>query len=184
MITGLALLVFVVMYFITGYVLIHGPWFGKQETTRSVRTEPLEYTGEDTLEAWAVYLQNTYDLPGQFESTRRFRDGRLEIVYLRPGTHYIAEVPADRKTVRITENKTSWQRTLIVFHRMHGYIGNWLYILWAIVYDLASISLIIFGLTGIYLWYKLTVRRLFGWIVLGVSYSFAIGTIVYLMYAP
>jgi len=182
--TGMSLLIFVVMYFVTGYVMIHRDWFGNPDPASAVRTETLEYTGDETLDAWAVYLQNTYGLTGQIESRRRFRDGRMEIVYLRPGTVYRAEVSADRKTVRITENKGSWQRTMILFHRLHGYHGTWLYILWAVMFDLASISLIVFALTGIYMWYKLTVRRLAGWIMLGLSYSFTGGYILYLLYAP
>jgi len=32
--------------------------------------------------------------------------------------------------------------------------GGWLYDLWAVVYDLASASMILFALSGIYLWHQ------------------------------
>ena len=60
--TGMSLLIFVVMYFVTGYVMIHRDWFGNPDPASAVRTETLEYTGDETLDAWAVYLQNTYGL--------------------------------------------------------------------------------------------------------------------------
>ena len=44
--------------------------------------------------------------------------------------------------------------------------------------------MILFAISGIYLWYRRTRRKLVGWIFLGVSYGYAGMTILYLMYAP
>ena len=73
--------------------------------------------------------------------------------------------------------------TLIGMHRMHNYGGNILYLLWVLLYDLASLSLILFGLTGVYLWYKLTTKRLLGWVILGLGYGYTAATILFLVYA-
>ena len=67
---------------------------------------------------------------------------------------------------------------------MHNYGGGWLYDIWVVFYDLASASLILFAISGIYLWWRLTRRKLWGWICLGISWGFAAVTICYLMYAP
>ena len=49
---------------------------------------------------------------------------------------------------------------------------------------LYSASMIVFALSGIYLWYKLTKRRLLGWALLAVSFAFATGAVLYLVHAP
>jgi hypothetical protein len=95
-----------------------------------------------------------------------------------------AVVPAAGGTVRITTSQFSTRQTLVHFHRLHGYGGGWVYDLWMIMYDLASAAMILFAASGIYLWYKLTKRRLLGWVLLAVSFSFAIGTMLYLVHAP
>ena len=51
---------------------------------------------------------------------------------------------------------------LVGFHRMHGYGGGWLYNIWLVFYDLASLSLILFAVSGTYLWWRLARRR---WLV-------------------
>ena len=73
---------------------------------------------------------------------------------------------------------------LVGFHRMHGYGGGWLYNIWLVFYDLASLSLILFAVSGTYLWWRLARRRWLGWVLLGVSWGYATITVVYLIYAP
>ena len=184
MITGMALLIFIVMYVVTGYLLIHEDWFGMAESTQISKSLPLDYTGKESMEAWTSYLQSTYNIRGQIESSRRFPDGRMEFKYFRPGTLNRVEVFTDRASVRITETTQSWQRNLIGFHLLRGYKGGLIYLLWAFIYDISSVAFIIFAVTGIYMWYKLTTRRLVGWIFLAISFSFTGGVMIYLMHAP
>ena len=49
--------------------------------------------------------------------------------------------------------------------------------------DLASLSLILFALTGIYLWWRLARRRFWGYVCLAVSWGYTGVTIAYLMYS-
>jgi hypothetical protein len=68
------------------------------------------------------------------------------------------------------------------FHRLHGYQGDPAYVLWAFIYDLSSLSMIIFALSGVYLWYKVERRRLAGWLILTGSTLLTAATIIYLMF--
>ena len=111
-------------------------------------------------------------------------DGGWRFRYSRPGTFHEALVTAAGDSVRIFRREENARTTLVGFHRLHGYGGGWLYDIWVVFYDLASLSLVVFSLTGIYLWYRLTRRRLLGWVFLGISYGYAGVTILYLMYAP
>ena len=56
--------------------------------------------------------------------------------------------------------------------------------MWTLLYDLASLALIVFAFSGIYMWYKLTTRRSIGWIVLGASFTYAAAIVSYLLYSP
>jgi hypothetical protein len=50
------------------------------------------------------------------------------------------------------------------------------------MYDLSALSMIVFSITGFYLWYKTERKRLAGWLVLLASTLLTFSTIFYLMY--
>jgi hypothetical protein len=181
---GLVILAFVIMYFGTGYPMIHHEWFPKRAPAKTTRTERLSYTGREEPTAFSDYLQETFALRGKPTQQRRLEDGSWRFRYSRPGTLYEAVVAPAGDSLQITTRNESAIDTMVGFHRLHGYGGGNLYDLWAVLYDLASVSLIIFAFTGIYLWYKLTKQKLIGWVCLGISYLYAAVTVLYLMYAP
>jgi hypothetical protein len=172
------------MYFVTGYAMIHRSWFPSHEPVQTTRTESLVYGEPIEPAAYSSYLQETFDLRGKSVQQRRLRDGSWEFRYSRPGTFHQAVVAPTGDRVHITTRKESAIDTMVGFHRLHGYDGGKLYSVWALLYDLASFSLIVFAFTGIYLWYKLTKKKLLGWIFLGISYGYPAVTILYLIYAP
>jgi hypothetical protein len=180
---GLAVLIFLIMYFVTGYTIIHQTWLPRPAPEKTTRTEALVYQGPKEPEAYSTYLQEAFDLRGRLTRQRRLDDGSWQFEYSRPGTLYEAVVAPAGDSVRITTRKQNIVETLIRFHLLNGYRGGKLYYVWAVFYDLASLSLIVFAFTGIYLWYRLTKRKLLGWILLGISYGYAAATVLYLMYA-
>ena len=181
---GLSLLAFILMYFITGYVMIHHDLIESKDPEKTVRVEPLTGTAGLDADEVIIYLQNKFDIPGKRWSSNRMDDGRWRFNYFHPGHNYNAIISANGDSVEITHVKQDTRRLLIGFHRLHGYGGGWIYNIWAIMYDLASLAMILFPLTGIYMWYKLTQKRLFGWILLAISFTYALSTILYLVYAP
>jgi len=181
---SMAILAFLVMYFVTGYPIIHHGLLSNPDPRKTTRTEPLRYPGELEPEEYSIYLQEIFDLRGKRQPPSQLKDGSWRFRYFRPGTAYEALVSASGDSVAITETNTSLRQTLVGFHRMHGYGGGWLYDLWSLCYDLASLSSIVFAATGVYMWYKLTRRRLLGWLLLGGSFAYAGATILYLLYAP
>lgn len=181
---GLSLFTFVLMYFVTGYPIIHHDWFDEGEPLRSERQADVSQPPGEPLKEYAVWLQDELGLAGKRTGARKLKDGRWKFEYWRPGTLHEVHVSADGATAHIATRQESWRTTLVGFHRMHNYGGGWLYDIWVVFYDLASASLIVFAFSGIYLWWRLTRRRLWGWICLGVSWGFAAVTVGYLMYAP
>ncbi|MCC7263031.1 MAG: PepSY-associated TM helix domain-containing protein [Candidatus Latescibacteria bacterium] len=182
--TAFFLLSFVLMYFVTGYVMIHEGLLENREPQKKTRNLALKYKGEKTPEAYAAHLEQTYGFTGKRQPPQHREDGSWHFAYTRPGAAYEALISAAGDSVRITETQEHLRRTLVGFHRLHGYGGGLLYDIWAVCYDLASLSLILFTLSGIYLWYKLTRYHLLGWLLLVLSFALAASTIGYLLTLP
>jgi hypothetical protein len=182
--TAFFLLSFVLMYFATGYVMIHEGLIAHREPQKKTRSLALRYKGEKTPEAYAAHLERTFGLEGKRQPPQQREDGSWRFAYFRPGTAYEAVVSAAGDSVRLTESRDHLRRTLVGFHRLHGYGGGLLYDVWAACYDLASLALILFALSGVYLWHQLTRRHLLGWLLLLLSFGLAALTVGYLLTLP
>jgi hypothetical protein len=180
--TGLLLLVFVLMYFISGYVMIHSKWFGETSPNVSVRTEHLNFPVDPTDAKVPAKLQAAFGLRGQSSSPERRGDGTIRLNFSRPGTTFQTVVSADGTQLKITRKDFGPTGLANGLHRLRGYHGGWLYFLWSLMYDLASIALILFALTGTVLWYQSTARHLAGWACLAASFGFTAAMIIYLMW--
>ena len=70
-------------------------------------------------------------------------------MFWRPGTLHRVDVAADGAGATVSTRRENLRTTLVGFHRMHRYGGGWLYDLWVVCYDLASLSLILFAISGV-----------------------------------
>lgn len=163
--------------------MIHHNIVKNKEQKKITRTEQLNYTGEFDSEGFSKYLQREFNLSGKRYPPQRLKDNRWKFRYFHPGNIYDAIVSAKGDSVEITHQK-GYARTIIIgFHRIHGYGGGWLYNIWAFIYDLVCISMILFAVTGIVIWYKNTKRRMLGWVLLTISFCYAAITVLYLAHS-
>ncbi len=191
--SGLVILVFLMMYFVSGYVMIHRPWFGGQsgKPPPGVRTESLAgYTGEREPEALAAYVVERFQLRGRVNVPPAARQPQKSIRFnvVRPGTIQQVDIPRGEgggggDAVTITTTRENLAGVLVQLHRVHGYGGGWVWNAFVLFNDLASFSCILFALSGVYLWWKTAKRKIWGVLCLGASGAYTIGTILYLMYA-
>jgi hypothetical protein len=184
--SGLVLLGFVLLYFATGYVMIHPGWFGDGVPATARRDVPLSVPAGLDDAGLSQHLQDRLGLRGQRLPGERRDDGTWRFAYYHPGTVHEVTVAADRRQATVETRTESWQRVLHGLHRLHGYGGGWAYVLYALCLDLAALSMVVFALTGIYLWYRLTKprKRRLGYAILGLSWAYTLATVLYLMYAP
>ncbi len=181
--TGLFLLVFVIMYFATGYVMIHGQWFPRGEPRKSTRTEPLAYVGDRSAPAFREYLEKTFAVRGKRQPARQQPDGSWRFNYIRPGENYEVAVSAAGDQATITRTEFGAVGLANGLHRLHGFGGGGLYDVWAVIYDLASAAMILFALSGIYLWHQSTQIRWPGWLCLALSFGFSAAMILYFLFS-
>lgn len=182
--SAFVLLVFIIMYTFTGYV-IQNPWFdGSTEPVKSTFTRPLAYRDAPDSIALSLYLQNEFGLNGWRGEPKRQKDGGWKFIYIHPGTTYDAVVSQAMDSVAITKTTQGFRGVMANLHRIHQYGHGFLYDVWMIFYDLTALALIVFPLTGVFLWHQLTKKRLLGWIFIFISFSFTTGSILYLFIAP
>jgi hypothetical protein len=179
--TGLGLLIFVLMYFATGYVMIHPQWFNQAKPNSAKRIEALTIPSGLSNDQMSLYLQEKFDLHGKRTPASRKKDGTWRFNYLRPGTTFEALVSTNGQQVTITEQKFAFAGVMSGLHRQKGYGGGALYDVWSLAYDLASAALVVFAASGVFLWWKSTANRLPGWICLACSLGLTSLMVAYLM---
>jgi len=181
--TGLALLLFVIMYFITGYMLVHEAWLPPAEPKKSSRSVSIEYQGQLDSTEFTSYLEKKFGLRGSRSKPKHREDGTWEFEWFHPGTLYKAIIATNGKSATITTSDLGKVRIGYGLHRLHGYGGGWLYNVWAVIVDFSSLALIGFSISGIYLWHQSTKKRLPGWVCLAASFGFTTITVVYFLTA-
>lgn len=180
---GLVLLMFVVMYFTTGVVMTHGEMLPKRATTE-VRTEQaISYAGPWSQAELATWAKDQFSIAGRPIQATSKADGSWEIRYANAGGDTRVQIPPSHdKAVLITRTRNAVD-AMHGLHRLHGYSGGWVYATWAAMYDLSSVAMIVFGITGIWMWYVLSKRRWPGAVLLAGSFGYAAAMTLYLMYA-
>ena len=177
---GLVIFVFLMMYFVTGYVLIHRPWFGGQtQTAREVRTEAL--AGDPTPRT-PEGLSSRLRLRGRITVPPQDKPG-LHFNVARPGVLQQVDLGPNSDDVTVTTTRQNVVGTLVQLHRIHGYGGGPLWNSFVLFNDLAAVSCILFAFSGVYLWWKTAKRKIWGVLCLAASCAYGAGMVLYLMYA-
>lgn len=107
--------------------------------------------------------------------------GQKTYNYKRPGYRADIVLKSLEDSVRIKVVNNNLASAMNDLHRLHGYQGNWINIICALMYDLCCIALLAFAFTGVYLWWKLEKNKLPGLIFLLISSGLTVFTIWYIM---
>ena len=189
--TALALTLFVVMYAITGFVIYRPDWFpnNSETTTRSVAFDwdRPDFGQEDkvifnAMVPQAERFRDAFDISARYGFTRKEKDGGFTLVYRKPGVEARVTAHADRDSLSVMtiHNGAAWMWNRM--HQLHLFTGGPVYFAWGVVLDIVSIAIILFGISGVYLWYILKARnRRLGWVLIAASVVYSAGTIIYLM---
>jgi len=177
-----SILGFVFMYFVTGFILTHENWFSNADPKVLSKQYSLNLPETISAEEMSVYLQDKLNIHAKREGQGKNKDGSMHFEYLKPGTTYNVTVSPDKSQADLQIKQFSTYVTMVGFHRMHEYSGGWLYNVYVLMMDLASIATILFGLTGLYLWYKLMKKKkMWGIILLSLSIGYTITIIAFFM---
>ncbi len=170
---------FVLMYFISGLVMIFENTFERKDNTVDrvlTRVPGIHALSDDSL---LSELGKRFEVSGQYELRRN--QSQTTVTFRHPGTEIRAVIATENDSVIVTKRKKNFTAVLHQFHRQHGYRGGWNYYLWAFFYDLSAVAMIIFAITGLYLWYKTERNKWTGYLILISLTLLTFFTIYYLM---
>jgi hypothetical protein len=174
------LMVFVLMYFISGFVMIYEETFDRKDISvmeSALKIPGIGITKGDTL---VSTLKEKLAVRGQYQI--RGNASVTTVNFRHPGTEVKVVIDNASDSVTYTVRKKNFVAILHQFHRLHGYEGGWNYNLWAFAYDLSAASMIIFAFTGVYLWYETERTKWPGWLTLAAFTMFTAYTLYYLAY--
>lgn len=174
------LTVFVLMYFVTGLVMIFEEHFHRKDNSVTTVTREVPGIRLASGDKLVTTVREHFEVSGQYQV--RQGKARTVITFRHPGMEATVVVPNHSDSVTVTTKEKNFISALHQFHRLHGYHGGWNYRVWAFVYDLSALSMIVFAITGVYLWYKTERVRWPGWLILAGFTLFIAFTIYYLRY--
>jgi len=123
-------------------------------------------------------IKREFNITGRLNYNRN-KNGGISFNIFRPGIvqHVKIKNDLDSLTIIKTERKTFYEINKRI-HRIHGFEGGPLYFVWGVLLDLTAVSMIIFSVTGILLWYRIRKFFKFGWFIL--VPVFILGIIVFI----
>ncbi|HVW86074.1 MAG TPA: hypothetical protein VHB50_15400 [Bryobacteraceae bacterium] len=170
---GLLLTPFFLLYAVSGFILNHGEWFqgsGQQTprwTTvfeRAYRLPPI--SDDDDEDVLAERVLRDQGLPGRYRADFD-DDGNLVIDRIKlTGRLRLTYYPKQGRLIGQQE-RVALPQLITAAHFRSGYeYPYFLEYLWAAMIDLLVLSSLIWIASGIYLWWKLTRFRFWGWVSL------------------
>ena len=154
LVSSVILLVFLTMYTITGIVVTHHHSLPEGERTVTNSELILKDPMKGSPQIFAKELKRNYGFHGRGEY-RQLNDGRWEFYFSTPGTRIKATLNQNGRTLGIETTRVD--KTLLnvsrYLHGLRGFSGGWIYSAWAVLYDLAAFAMVLFGITGILMWF-------------------------------
>lgn len=171
---SLFILVFTLMYVVTGFILSNHQWFEPGKDNVEEITLPLNVPF-DTLnpEHSGNQLRKYLEITGRLEPAGKSGEQTWKYYVHKPGaSHEIHVNTSDKSVFILSRANSSLEAVAGGLHKIHDFYGGWKYVLWAVFYDLAAVSLILFAVTGILIWIKLRKAHSWGWPILIVTIAF------------
>jgi hypothetical protein len=168
---------FLLMYFLTGAVIVMDifPTMNFQ-----ILSEKMAIKNNQTEAEIINKICKQYDIYGEKSSSASV-NGKKTVSFFRPA--YRAEIffMNNEDSVQVKIKEGGFGSVMHDFHQLKGYKGSWPHLIWALLYDLSCIALLIFAFTGVYLWWKLERNKWMGIILLFASTGITAFTIWYIL---
>jgi len=180
---GLILALAILFYTISGVTFVYAKWIPREPTRDSTETMEIPTavaTNDGKLRNYVVTRANARGRTDGFHDTPT---GGLRQQWNSPAMRVDAEVSADRTKLTITRAKIGPLNMLRYLHVLSGRGGGVGYLAWWLVLDVVSVAMLVFAGTGFLLWYRSTKDRRLGWLILGASWTYAVGLIAWLAWS-
>jgi hypothetical protein len=177
---GLFSCLFLLMYGVSAVQMSHSLGFLMRPTVTT--TEAALAPSISDARAVARELMDRYALRGEVGQVRA-TPAHVAFSIVRPGTVYQIDYDPVTGRTQVRDNHASFMGMLNRIHHVGGiWHDYWLTNLWGAFVGLISAALILLGITGIYLWFKIHRERVTGAILLVISLGYSL-TLLFLIRA-
>lgn len=176
--SAFTLLVFILLYAVSGLVMEFPKLWPPDVAAPTTRSAPFNYAalpGAPDSPASVAYVKDVCGLHGK-PSGVHLNKATGTCDYKFEGVHGIdaARLLKDADHITITERPAGLLAALHRLHHLTGFVGGGVYPVWGVIFDLACAGLLLFAVSGVYLWHKLTRRHALGWILLAAGMGFTL----------
>lgn len=173
---GLFTFAMVLMYGLSSIVMVHRDWWPwKYEP--SEKTVSLE-AGLPDGRAVARALMKSHGVWGDLAQIGQ-TEGGMRVQINRPGNVTEAVYRTATGDTHLKIQRAAFGGMLAALHHARGWTHESIWMnLWGVLVGLVSIGLMVLGVTGVYLWFKIHDERVIGGILLAASLGFGLSLVV------
>ncbi|MBK5293891.1 MAG: PepSY-associated TM helix domain-containing protein [Acidobacteriia bacterium] len=177
---GLFSALMVVQYGVSTMFMSHRNWFGEPKPETSEASYTVASETATSARALARELMDRHGLNGELRQGRDTKGG-YELRIALAGIQHDVEYSRATGQARVKTLRRTARQTLTAVHHQGGLqYGHWVSNAWGALVGLVSIGLILLGLSGIYLWFKLRQERVVGTVLLVFSLVYSVSLMVML----
>ena len=163
------------MFILTSYLMIHHKTF-HQDPIKTTLEVDVDITSEND---WTQLIRDR-KIKGRMNKEVR-KEGQWIREYA--SAEQFSRLSYDVETARLTINRNDqhFANALKGIHAQRGYRGPLPYLIYAFLLDMVGLSLIIFTITGVILWFQLLKNDRIAWIIFAAGFLYFASTIFVLM---
>ena len=174
---GLIFVLMALIFAVSSLVIIYRPWLGSSPRV-SESTVQLSLEAAASARAAARELMADRALKGDLRQIQENGDA-VSFRIVRPGEVVEVKYGRSNREAKINVRRHGALETLVQLHTNHGMWHEYAPSnIWAAMSVLASVGLLLLGVTGIYLWFAHHSERLIGIILLGFGLSYGLITLI------
>lgn len=164
LISSMIMFSFLLMYLVTGIIKINHNLFDVPPVEEIRYSLPVEKVMEGTAKEYSAYLMAEFDLKGRINIKQNQKEDWI-FNFNFPGNNIqITLTPAqDSLYFQQWKQETTFFTVVNRMHILRGFKGGWAYTVWAVMYDVSCVAMIVFAITGVMMWYRARKRFRYGW---------------------
>lgn len=182
MYSAFTVMTFLLMYFITGFLLIRPGWFSSEISETQEKVHSVRIPENLTAQEVAGAIQDSLEIGGKRERAWTDEEGILRFEFSSPGKVHSVTVDPESQEAVVNSRALNTFQTITTFHRLHNYTGPFLYDMFILMMDAASFALILFVISGVILWLSVLKTKLWGVLALGAGFGYTLWVILSFMF--